>query len=365
MSVYEANNGKFRYSFMASGKFAKKYREHSTIEDCKNKAEAKKYCEKRQKAVEAMLDGIIPMDERVKEWYDKQLRIERITNHSIVTVGYMCSRLIDKAAELTTLAKIKMHAKVITEYFGEDKDVKEISDTDIKEFLQYVRKTHKSHNGKEISNATENRYLSSIRRAFNIIISDKKIDVWVNPCNGIRKKQETRKKKLILTREVEEQFFKTFRNDIQRDIYMLDLQLGFRINNVLKLNKEQIDLVNERIRIEPKDNKGKKFIDKKINKKAMEIIKKYYYKADYYLFVNPKTGKPYTTLRKSFKRCARMVGLDNLTPHDIRRTFGTRIYKKTGDIDLTRKALDHTSIETSMSYIITTESEVDKAMEEI
>lgn len=70
-------------------------------------------------------------------------------------------------------------------------------------------------------------------------------------------------------------------------------------------------------------------------------------------------------IEASIKNSARKAGIEGLTPHDIRRTFGTRIYKKTKDIDLARKALDHTSIETSMRYIITDESEVDKAMEEI
>lgn len=367
MGIYQASNGKFRYSFMASGKLAHKYREHSTLKECVTKAEAKKYCEKRQKAVEAMLDGIIPMDEKVKTWYDNNVLKQKIKDNSIITVEYMCNRLVKKAEELnlSTLEKIKMHANEIKKYFGAERDVKDIEDTDINQFLKYISNTHLNKKGKTISNSTENRYLSSIRRAFNILITDKKIDLWINPCMNIKKKQEVKKKKMILAKENEEKFFNSFTSEIQRDIYMLDLQLGFRISNILNLNKPQIDIENRRIRIEPKDNKGRKIIDKKINNKAFEIIMKYYDKAEYYLFLNPVTGKPFKSLRKSFKNSARKAGIEGLTPHDIRRTFGTRIYKKTKDIDLARKALDHTSIETSMRYIITDESEVDKAMEEI
>jgi len=42
-----------------------------------------------------------------------------------------------------------------------------------------------------------------------------------------------------------------------------------------------------------------------------------------FVFINPKTKKPYTDLKKAFGTACRMAGIRDLHWHDLRHTFGT------------------------------------------
>ena len=44
-----------------------------------------------------------------------------------------------------------------------------------------------------------------------------------------------------------------------------------------------------------------------------------------YVFINPKTKKPHTDLKKAFGTDCRIAGIRDLHWHDLRRTFGTRL----------------------------------------
>ena len=48
-------------------------------------------------------------------------------------------------------------------------------------------------------------------------------------------------------------------------------------------------------------------------------------------------------------RRAKSLGID-LAPHDLRRTFATRLFEMGGDANLVRKAMGHASITTTQRY---------------
>lgn len=355
------------YEIRATGKLAEGYREHLIAPDCETKAEARKYGKRRQNIVKAMLDGLIPMDERVLTWYNQKL-LEHKEIIGYYSVDFLCKVLVEdyKKRGNKTLDKMETHTLFFKSYFGMEKDIKTLKRIDIEAMINELR-THTNKKEETLSNSTINRYLSSIRRAFNILIDDENIDIWVNPCRGVKKLPEDNQKKTIIPKSLDEAFLSSFtsRSEIQRDMFELNLNTGLRISNITRLNKVQIYLGERRIKIEPKDNKGKKNIDKYINDRALELILKYYYNARFYLFINPKTGEPFKDLRKSFKNAAKKIGMPNLTIHDLRRSFGTRIYKDTKDIDLTREALDQSDISTTMRYIATKKREVDSAIKNL
>lgn len=58
---------------------------------------------------------------------------------------------------------------------------------------------------------------------------------------------------------------------------------------------------------------------------------------------------------KSFSFILSQVGkeidLENISGHSLRKTYATRIYDKTGDIERVRRALGHKSIETTKVYL--------------
>ncbi|WP_424617629.1 tyrosine-type recombinase/integrase [Bradyrhizobium sp.] len=51
--------------------------------------------------------------------------------------------------------------------------------------------------------------------------------------------------------------------------------------------------------------------------------------------------------------------------HDLRHTFGTRLYRETKDIHLVQRAMNHSDVQTTMRYVHTDHSDVQEAMEKL
>lgn len=68
--------------------------------------------------------------------------------------------------------------------------------------------------------------------------------------------------------------------------------------NILNLRWEQIDIKKKFIEINKQDNKEHKKIQIPITDKLMNELKKIGIKSNWYVFINPKTNKPYTDIKK-------------------------------------------------------------------
>lgn len=360
MSIKLEPSGNFSYNFMLKG-----YREHLTL-NCKSKKEAIAIENERKTIVNLMLENKIAPDERVKKFLDKQNR----KNNKIYTLNFLCDALKRdyKEKNNTSIHKIQTHIDFFISYFKSDRDVKTINEDDIIEMIG-VLETHKNKKGEYIGNATINRYMSTLKRGYNVLNNDKKINLNYYPFKDERLKKRSERKKKIITipKEAERDFFNAFPIP-QNHIVELYFNLGLRISNILNLNKNQIDLINKRIILKPAENKGRKEINLKLNKRALEIILLYYDKADYYIFTHPSgkyKGERYKSIRKSWKTAALAIGLQGSTPHDGRRTFGTKIYKKNKDILLAQKLLYHSDPKTTLAYLGIEQEEMDAAIDSL
>jgi site-specific recombinase XerD len=70
-------------------------------------------------------------------------------------------------------------------------------------------------------------------------------------------------------------------------------------------------------------------------------------------------------LRRSVSRYAsdaEIRGVSRVSPHTLRHTFATRLYKQTGDIRLVQKALGHSDVSTTMIYTHIVDDDLSSAM---
>lgn len=156
-------------------------------------------------------------------------------------------------------------------------------------------------------------------------------------------------------------------------LFYLDVGTGYRVQDLVELTigeiKEALD--NEEFCIqEQKQYKAwLKHIKKhpssrrKAPKKRYAPIKpmlrkllKAYVKGKYkseYAFKSNKGDSHITA--KSYSNILSKVGKDldieNISGHSLRKTYATRIYEATGDLEKVRKALGHQSIETTKQYL--------------
>ena len=70
-----------------------------------------------------------------------------------------------------------------------------------------------------------------------------------------------------------------------------------------------------------------------------------------YIFINPETGLPYKSIKKSWKSAVKVAGIENFKFHDLRHTFATRLIEKNIDIVVAKELMGHADISTTMIYV--------------
>jgi integrase len=84
-----------------------------------------------------------------------------------------------------------------------------------------------------------------------------------------------------------------------------------------------------------------------------------------YVFINPKTGKPYHDLKKAFATACRLAGITGLRWHDLRHTFGTRL-AESGCSEVTiAELMGHSDPETTRRYTHATDRAKQAAVEAV
>ncbi len=281
------------------------------------------------------------------------------------TIQYLRKRCLENSEKKhkATVDKDITHFEFFVDYFTKKHltDISLIKQKHIKE-LQQVLKNTPTKRGAQRENSTVNRYIATLRNAFNILIKDEDVDIYFNPCKGVEDLIEDNRRTTYLPENLHEEFY-SYLPEYARDLVKLDLNTGLRTGNVFNAHKSEFDIELGYWTIERKKNKGKKFIRIKLNKIALEIVKKYYYNTDDYLIKNPDTGKPYTSIKKCFRTAAKKIGIPNLQPRDLRRTVGTILYQKGKSLRVIKDVLHHTDASTTERYLGITAEELDQAYE--
>lgn len=145
-------------------------------------------------------------------------------------------------------------------------------------------------------------------------------------------------------------------NQKNRDllILMIFLYTGIRCTALTEINMEDIDKENFILTIIDKRNKKRKF---KIDNEVIKLYDKvcYYnkfrkWKTDALFVSNRGNRISSSEIGKLIEKYTKNIN-KKTTPHKLRRTFGTNMYKETGDIYAVQAALGHEDIRTTQIYV--------------
>ncbi|WP_312425918.1 tyrosine-type recombinase/integrase [Lacrimispora sp.] len=152
-----------------------------------------------------------------------------------------------------------------------------------------------------------------------------------------------------------------------RDLALLTLMLGtgIRVSECVGLDVDDIDLKNGGIRIH---RKGGKEVTVYFGSEVENALLDY---LDERSFVIPEAGHEkalFLSLQKKriavrsvenlVKKYSRLVTpLKKITPHKLRSTYGTSLYKETGDIYLVADVLGHSDVNTTKKHYAALEDE--------
>lgn len=145
-------------------------------------------------------------------------------------------------------------------------------------------------------------------------------------------------------------------------IIMLFCGTGMRVSELVGIDTSDIDFNDASLLIICKGGDQKEVF---FNMRVEEALKDYLYdcrpsllnksneKEKAFFLSNNGERLTVSSVQKMIKKYGAAAGLkDKVTPHTLRRTFGTNLYEETGDIFLVSESLHHKSVETTTRHYV-------------
>ena len=206
--------------------------------------------------------------------------------------------------------------------------------------------------------ATADHHPKLMRRLFSIACEYDLLEK--NPLSKFALFNHDNKIEHYLSPEQLVQLMEVLKTDDNRtvcNIAILLLGTGCRLNEILTAKKSDIDVENRVLKIAAINAKGKRVRSVPLNDASLDIIQKqfedtkgYDKQGEDYLFINHKTGKPYTTIMKVWSRLRNKAGLNSLRIHDLRHSFASFLVNSGRTLFEVQQILGHSNPTISVRY---------------
>lgn len=232
--------------------------------------------------------------------------------------------------------------------------INRITVLDVEKYTAYLAETKKN------TGSSINRKLAALETFYNFLCKSK--IVKENILLQVDRAEEDEKVKKPLNLEQARMLLKGIKNSNKqfeiRDycMFTLFIDVGFRKEELSDLKMEQI-----KTRSLIFEGKGAKEREVILSDNSIPILKNYLeFREEYlkthnltsdYVFIN-KFGDKLTNIYRILKEYTEAIGIENCSPHTLRRTAATLRYKY-GKIDIRRlqKMLGHSSVNTTQRYV--------------
>lgn len=253
---------------------------------------------------------------------------------------------------------------------------------DIEDYLLHLENyniTYDTVSGKNVTMSIQNdkqgkmRKLSSLRSLFDYLYSSELIEKDITQLVKMPKVSDKIKSKLSIDEVVvfleniengsglskkERQFHEVTKN---RDIAIATTLLGtgIRVSELVNLNIRDINFRENHFKV---TRKGQNEEIIYCNDEVISALRNYYeerivikgisgeHEQAFFLSTQKKRMDE-KSVRNMIKKYTRKSGIiKNITPHSLRRTFGTNLYNEVGDVYLVAELLGHKSVETTKKH---------------
>ncbi|MDR5900315.1 tyrosine-type recombinase/integrase [Halomonas vilamensis] len=200
--------------------------------------------------------------------------------------------------------------------------------------------------------ASTNRMIVMTRYIFNLALKWEVEGMTRNPTAGIDVYPVNNQRERYLKDDEALRLFEALEaspNPLLPFIVAMLLLTGARRREVLNARWEDVDLDSRLWRIE--FNKTGKTRHVPLSTGALSLLAKLPRQDDNdYLFPNPKTGKPFTALFRSWNTARQKAGLKDVRIHDLRHSFASYVINQGHSLYEVQKLLGHTQVKTTQRY---------------
>jgi integrase len=259
----------------------------------------------------------------------------------------------------------RVYIRNLKEYFGDIKLLKisplKIEEYKINRLKEGVKK--KGAKKKKLENSSLNRELSCLRKIFN-----KAID-WGYAVDNPMKKvdflpEDESYRNRVLSEDEEVRLLEVAESYL-KPLFLVALYTGMRKGEIFNLKWQDVDF--EKCEITVTKSKSGKQRRIPINTVLFNLLyaHKFQNGKSEYVFTNPKTGKPYNDIKKSFTSALEEAGIEDFHFHDLRHTFASRLVRNGVDLNTVKELMGHYSITTTQRYLHSQAKEKMQAVESL
>jgi integrase len=232
-------------------------------------------------------------------------------------------------------------------FFGQRR-FHEITSFIIERYKTQLLKTPTKH-GTPRNQKSVNRNLAALSRIFRLAIQQKITDE--NPVKDVARFPEAEGRIRYLSDDERARLLAALDDqpNYVQDFVLLAMNTGMRFSEIAELRAEQIDWgAREIILPRPKSKRPERV---PLNDTAAELLTRLTPRSGRgLLLANPRTGKPYTTLKKSMRELFQHAGLENFTFHCLRHDFATELVDRGVSVVVIASILRHKDLKTTMKY---------------
>jgi integrase len=255
----------------------------------------------------------------------------------------------------------KGRAAHLTRHLG-DMVAAKLTQEHVDEYRQ-ARLTEKTCRGSPPSLTTLDREVELLKRIINYGVRCKRLPG--NPLSGVALLNPPNVRETVLN----EDDFTTFvahADEWLRPILLVGFDTGMRKKEVLLLRKDQIDWESGAIRLSPHDTKTNKGRLVYLTTRALAALKALpNVEENAYLFVNPKTKRPWTYTQHALERARKASGLAGVWIHDLRRSFVTNARRAGVSESVVMKLSGHNTNQVFKRYNIVEDEDLKAAAKRI
>lgn len=235
------------------------------------------------------------------------------------------------------------------EYFG-NRRFNEISPLNVEGYKLRLKKGT-TKRGTLRTEKTVNRYLAALSRVFWLAVKKKLIKE--NPVREIERYKESAGVVRWLSDDeyARLEYALQFQPDYLRVIVTLAMNTALRWGNLIKLRVEELDFSSSSIELAK--TKSGHALSVPLNEKARAVVEAWIEARHIkkgFLFSNPKTNKPYTTVRKSLLTLLKDAEIENFTFHCFRHDAITQMVDAGINLPAVAEIAGHRNIKTTMKY---------------
>ncbi len=241
-----------------------------------------------------------------------------------------------------------MHARIICEFFAGE-TFNDINRRMIERFKN-LRRTTITRRGSQRTPATVNRELEVLSKIFSLAMDDEIIES--NPCRKVKKLRmdNQRTRHLSIAEEDRLMVALTGRRGHLKPVVTMAIYTGMRRGELLKLRRSHVDFGLNLINVkQTKTGKDRTIpMDASVRETLSRLCEGV--NDEDFVFMNSRTGVNLTDVKHGFGSACREADIHNLTFHDLRHTFGTRLADAGVDIVKIAELMGHQSIQTTRRY---------------